>query len=249
MHRRRSWVFAAVLLCAVPDGASAVPAQATSTPSSTRRDSPVVEGAVLTGVVLEGDSPVEAATVVLHHMGPGGTGAVESTTAGAGGEFQFLLSAGLPTVPDADIVGARDWLTRLVSPLNASAADLSTGYRWFIPQTKNLANLIATNLNGAVAMLAGPNWHTLLWGGSMAMTRETYDDLDVPELLRGSLNDDLQISQHARRKGKRLFFVRSLFCPTTPLFPAGRWITSSKQRAVHSIMSMRTNRVPCLVAC
>lgn len=115
---------------------------------------------------------------------------------------------------DADIVGSRDWLRKLVTPLNAGMADCTTGYRWFIPQTQNLACLLATNLNGGVAMLAGPRWSTLLWGGSMALTRETFDELDLRSLLRGSLNDDLQISMAARMAGKRLLYVRSLLAPT-----------------------------------
>ena len=97
---RRFWALAAVLVCVVLGGASIVLGQGNSTSSSTLRDS-----AILEGIVLEGDSAVDAATVVLHHMGPQGGGEVESTTAGAGGEFQFLLPAGLPVVPDADMEG------------------------------------------------------------------------------------------------------------------------------------------------
>ena len=64
-----------------------------------------MEGVVLEGIVLDGDSAVDAATVVLHRWGREETGEVERITAGAGGEFQFLLPAGLPAVPNADIEG------------------------------------------------------------------------------------------------------------------------------------------------
>lgn len=118
---------------------------------------------------------------------------------------------------DADIADSANWLRRLVTPLNADTADATTGYRWFLPATKNLANLLAVNINAAIGILAGPRWKAILWGGSMALTRSTFDDLDVPKLLRGSLNDDVQITHYARlRPKKRLTFVRSLM-PATPV--------------------------------
>lgn len=111
---------------------------------------------------------------------------------------------------DADIVGGEDWLEQLVMPLNLDEGDLSTGYRWFFPRRRTLANAVAANINAGIAVMNGPSWHTLLWGGSMALTRSCFDELRVPELLRGSLNDDLAISAAARQAGKRFQFVRPL---------------------------------------
>jgi len=115
---------------------------------------------------------------------------------------------------DADIVGSRHWLEQLVTPINAQETEFTTGYRWFIPETSHLANLVATNINSGIGVLAGPSWHTILWGGSMAMSRASFDELKVPELLTGSLNDDLQITRMARQKRKKMLFVRSLMAPT-----------------------------------
>ena len=60
--------------------------------------SAVQDSLVLEGIVLEGDSPVDTASVILHRVGPGGTGEVGEVTVGPGGEFEFLL----PSVPVAD---------------------------------------------------------------------------------------------------------------------------------------------------
>ena len=60
--------------------------------------SAVQDSLVLEGIVLEGDSPVDTASVILHGVGPGGTGEVGEVTVGPGGEFEFLL----PSVPVAD---------------------------------------------------------------------------------------------------------------------------------------------------
>ena len=60
--------------------------------------SAVQDSLVLEGIVLEGDSPVDTASVILHRVGPGGTGEVGEVTVGPGGAFEFLL----PAVPVAD---------------------------------------------------------------------------------------------------------------------------------------------------
>jgi len=124
---------------------------------------------------------------------------------------------------DADIVGSRDWLRQLFAPLNLNRADVSSGYRWLIPCRPSAITWIASNLNGDIAFLGGPSWCTLLWGGSMAMTRETYEELDVPGALRGSLNDDLQLTRLAREARKRLVFVRSLMAPSPVDYDWGRF--------------------------
>jgi len=101
---RNSVAFAAVLGYLVMGGASALLGQGSPSPSSAQQDSPVFEG-----IVLEADSAVDTATVVLHRVrsnasglepGPR-SGEVGSATVGPGGEFRFLL----PSVPDADIQG------------------------------------------------------------------------------------------------------------------------------------------------
>ncbi|MBU6301771.1 MAG: hypothetical protein KGS60_09475 [Verrucomicrobia bacterium] len=115
---------------------------------------------------------------------------------------------------DADIVGSREWLQQLFAPLNLHRADISSGYRWLIPSRPGWVNWLASNLNGDIAFLSGPSWCTLLWGGSMAMTRETFEALDVPSAFRGCLNDDLQLTRIARESRKRMVFVRGLMAPS-----------------------------------
>lgn len=48
----------------------------------------------------------------------------------------------------------------------------------------------------------------------MALSREVFDEIDVPNLLSGSLNDDLRISKAARKAGNKIAFIRSLILPT-----------------------------------
>lgn len=115
---------------------------------------------------------------------------------------------------DGDLHGRADWLSCLALPLNQGQADLTTGYRWFIPERATLPNRVIAIIGAAIEPLIGPNWRMCLWGGSMAMTREVFDDMKVPENLAGSVNDDARISQLARRSGKRMRYVRSVAAPS-----------------------------------
>ena len=86
-----------MLVCVVLGGASPVLGQARPSPSSLQQETPILEG-----IVLEGDATLDTGTVVLHRVGPDGSGGeVDETTVGAGGEFRFLL----PGLADADVQG------------------------------------------------------------------------------------------------------------------------------------------------
>jgi cellulose synthase/poly-beta-1,6-N-acetylglucosamine synthase-like glycosyltransferase len=115
---------------------------------------------------------------------------------------------------DADILCGADWLARLVAPINRGKHELTTTYRWLVPKRPTLPNQLASVINASITTQGGAQWSTVLWGGSMALTREVFNELDVPNLLAGSLNDDLRLSKAARKTGRKIAFVRSLVLPT-----------------------------------
>ena len=115
---------------------------------------------------------------------------------------------------DADIFCKSDWLAKLVAPINQKTHPLSTTYRWLVPKRPTLPNQLASVINGSIATQGGSELTNVLWGGSMAIAKSVFDELKVPELFEGSLNDDLRLSKAARRAGNRIAFVRSLILPT-----------------------------------
>ncbi|HRQ89330.1 MAG TPA: glycosyltransferase family 2 protein [Bacteroidia bacterium] len=115
---------------------------------------------------------------------------------------------------DADILCDRTWLTRLVAPINCGTHELATTYRWLVPKRPTLPNQLASVINASIATQGGSEATNVLWGGSMALTRPLFNELDVPRLFEGSLNDDLRLSKAARATGRRIAFVRSLILPT-----------------------------------
>jgi len=115
---------------------------------------------------------------------------------------------------DGDLYGCKDWLSCLTLPLEQSQSDCTSGYRWFVPENPSLPNRIITLIGTAIEPLIGPNWRMCLWGGSMAMTREVFDELEVPKELQGCVSDDGRISQLAHQAGKRMRYVRSVAAPS-----------------------------------
>ncbi|MEO5917406.1 MAG: glycosyltransferase family 2 protein [Luteolibacter sp.] len=115
---------------------------------------------------------------------------------------------------DGDLYGFKNWLSCLALPLNLGQADFTTGYRWMIPANQSLPNRIIALMGTAIEPLIGPAWRICLWGGSMAMTREVFEELKVPENLVGSINDDVRLSAIARESGKRMKYVRSVAAPS-----------------------------------
>lgn len=99
------------------------------------------------------------------------------------------------------------WLRRLVAPLADPATGAATGYRWYAPIRGGLAPALLSlwNANTAIA-LAVPR-RAFVWGGSMALRRETFDAIKVLERWQGSLSDDYNIRSAVRRGGLGIGFA------------------------------------------
>ncbi len=108
---------------------------------------------------------------------------------------------------DSDVCVHRDWLHRLIHPLYLPKRGVTTGYRWFVPATPNLATLAASAINAAVAQFLGNSLFNQAWGGSMAIRLEEFRRLGLREIWSETLSDDLSLSRAVRRAGLRIMFV------------------------------------------
>ncbi|MEO0413505.1 MAG: glycosyltransferase family 2 protein [Verrucomicrobiota bacterium] len=131
---------------------------------------------------------------------------------------------------DADIVCAADWLAKLVAPINSRKSRITTTYRWLVPRRPAMPNLFAAVINGSVATQGGGKVETLPWGGSMALGRKLFDELDIPGLLKGCLNDDLRIGKFAKAKGHKIALVRSIVRPTDIDFTLGGLVEFARRQ-------------------
>ena len=145
---------------------------------------------LLTRVVVAGKAKESGQKV---HNLIAGVGAVD-------GRSEVLVFA------DTDAQPRRDWLRSLVAPLADEQAGATTGYRWFVPLEKSTANKLAAHdklashlravWNASIASALGENSRAnFCWGGSTAIRRETFAQLDMARRWRGTLSDDFALTR------------------------------------------------------
>ncbi len=109
---------------------------------------------------------------------------------------------------DSDARPAASWLRGLVAPLSDPAIGASTGYRWFISPETTLASELRSVWNASVASNLGPDTRSnFCWGGAMAVTRKTFDDLEIREKWEGTLSDDFALTRVMNDAGMPIVFV------------------------------------------
>jgi cellulose synthase/poly-beta-1,6-N-acetylglucosamine synthase-like glycosyltransferase len=111
---------------------------------------------------------------------------------------------------DADTLVNRDWLSQLVQPLKDPDVGVTTGYRWLVPGDGALPSCMASVINASIATLLGPSWRNSAWGGSMAVTRRTFEEAKIADFLKGSYNEDSQLSWVIMNRRQRIHFVNRL---------------------------------------
>lgn len=108
---------------------------------------------------------------------------------------------------DSDICVRSDWLSQLVWPLRQAKNGVTSGYRWFIPEKKNLASLALSAVNAKVALLLGNTRFNQAWGGSMAIRVEVFRRLGLDQIWSRALSDDLSLSRAVKKAGLKIAFV------------------------------------------
>ena len=120
---------------------------------------------------------------------------------------------------DADIVPYLYMLRTLLRPLIQETHQAATGYRWLIPQHRNLGMDVGTIMNASVATMGGPEFCNLMWGGAHAVSREVHENIRLSDRFQGAFNDDLQTSHYVRKAGYRIAYIRSLMLPSPESYP------------------------------
>lgn len=108
---------------------------------------------------------------------------------------------------DSDACARRDWLRSLVAPLADEGVGATTGYRWYLPQTSSFFAALLSAWNGSVATALGDHNHNFAWGGSTAILRQTFLNLDVRGAWEHAVSDDYALSRAVRASGQRIAFV------------------------------------------
>jgi ceramide glucosyltransferase len=113
---------------------------------------------------------------------------------------------------DSDARFPRDWLTKLIAPLDAT--NITTGYRWYVATRAHLPTLMRSGWNASSVSILGDHSRNFAWGGSTAIYRETFERLNILEAWQGSVSDDYAITNTAQRAGTKIIFIPECLIPT-----------------------------------
>jgi len=131
---------------------------------------------------------------------------------------------------DADIVPERDWLARLAQPLVAGTADVVSGFSWLVPRDRRLSSLALASMAATVATLPRFSFMNGCWGGSTALPRRRFEELGFPDAWRGTLSDDLQLTNLVQQAGLRIAVPRELLLPSPFITSGFAEITAGARR-------------------
>lgn len=115
---------------------------------------------------------------------------------------------------DSDARPAKGWLRALVAPLEAESVGVVTGYRWFTPVPASFWSLMASVWNSASGGLLGPGDNPFAWGGAMAIRKETFFEIHVPEFWKSTVSDDYALAAAVHASGRSIAYAPAALTPS-----------------------------------
>jgi hypothetical protein len=139
---------------------------------------------------------------------------------------------------DGDIVPQSWWLSALVTPLVDGTADVVTGHRWQEVAAHRLGAHLVTLIDRAVTLLPRFDWlmTTVVWGGSVGISRSAAERMNLNACLNSTLSDDLSLADRAAEAGLRVLTRGALLIasPTALSLPAA-WRFAVRQYRIGHI--------------
>jgi hypothetical protein len=131
---------------------------------------------------------------------------------------------------DADIWPEPDWLSRLIEPLVVGEADAVSGFAWLIVKDDRLSSHVLAAMAASIATIPRLPMLNPCWGGSTAMRQQMFRDLNIAEEWRGTLSDDLQLTNVVQAAGGRIAAPREILLRTAIKTGGFAAVTAEAQR-------------------
>lgn len=117
---------------------------------------------------------------------------------------------------DGDIRPRPNWLSALASPIADDHSDVVTGHRWQQVAAPRLGAHLVAAVDRAVTLLprSMSGMASVVWGGSVGISRRAALRSGLFESLDRTLSDDLSLSEHAASAGLRVLTRGALLVPS-----------------------------------
>ena len=133
---------------------------------------------------------------------------------------------------DSDAVPDSTWLSQLVAPLDDPKLGAATGFRWYSAAGGFVAGVRSAWNAASVSMMHNDKTN-FCWGGSTAVSRETYESLNIAKRWDGALSDDYQLTRAIRDAGLGIRFVPQALLPSADAIGfAGFWQFARRQLVI-----------------
>ena len=139
---------------------------------------------------------------------------------------------------DNDILPQSWWLSALVSPLVDDHSDLVTGHRWQRVARHRLGAHLVTAIDRALTLMPRPGSAStsVVWGGSVGISRFAATSMDLVGSLERTLSDDLSLAEHAMAANLRTLTRGALLIASpTSLDLASAWRFAVRQYRIGHI--------------
>jgi ceramide glucosyltransferase len=115
---------------------------------------------------------------------------------------------------DSDGRPGRNWLARLVAPLEDPNLGAVTTFRWFFPKAGGFWSALASAWNAPAATYLGEHDRNFCWGGGTAIRREHFEQSNALEFWNGSVSDDFSLTHALRQANMPILFAPECMVPT-----------------------------------
>lgn len=114
------------------------------------------------------------------------------------------------------------WLRALVAPLDDERVGAATGYRWFIPEGGGFWCLLRAAWDAVSYGMLGPGDCPFVWGGAMAIRKQTFVDAGVLKYWKNTVSDDYALAAAVRAAGLTVAYAPGALVPSLEHISARR---------------------------
>ena len=115
---------------------------------------------------------------------------------------------------DSDGRVTRRWLRSLVAPLADESLGAATGYRWFTPEAANFSSILRAAWDAVSFGMLGPGDARFVWGGAMAIRRQTFAEAEVLKHWKNTVSDDYALAAAVRALGLTVAYAPGALVPS-----------------------------------